>query len=566
MSSTRLIQYMSRGSMLSVLRNSLPSISIDGILLHATLFISILIFNLGGWRSLLNFILATFAAILALAPLGLIGFLVLVSFGPRGIESLSKHRQTVIGKPMLFPITLDHTRLSPIRNKFIFDVLFVGVPVGLSCRIGRLLSIDAEETNQEERTEGSSVLNSLGSYFSSWLSFDSVRYLHRGDDTLSLQDKLHKFLREQNEDPAEWPYAYMLSVPRFLWWERSVVTWWYLYSRSMELDTVIMEINNSFDEKRNVLYKVQRTKANVGSTEGDIQQTSGVKEEYIDVDKRVCSLTPQRETYAYKAHWKKEIFASPFEKVGEAIISTFMDPVAPASWSENRSLSNTTTLSPSGTPKMIARLWCKVPPIDPSQASALEHFFREYLRHCVASYPDDLEVTYIPCKSVSETNSTIRSRQGSESKDAMRLTVQPMDPGFYTRIANSPNARIAMAKETEAGRSAADMLASPVLASDIPLLLKLFDVEDKENKDHNEACSRLSSFIFWLRRWLTPSFMDVFVCNFLQPRTQDDYVSDLIQLWVEKLTWNYLNTQQIYSLVKAAPLQWAICWIILRVV
>ncbi|GKZ23595.1 hypothetical protein AbraIFM66951_009868 [Aspergillus brasiliensis] len=374
MFSTKTVHGMSRGSMLSVLRNSLPSISIDGILLHATLFISILIFNLGGWRSLLNFILATFAAILALAPLGLIGFLVLVSFGPRGIESLSKHRQTVIGKPMLFPITLDHTRLSPIRNKFIFDVLFVGVPVGLSCRIGRLLSIDAEDTNQEERTEGSSVLTSLGSYFSSWLSFDSVRYLHRGDSTLNLQDKLHKFLREQNEDPAKWPYAYMLSVPRFLWWERSVVTWWYLYSRNKELDTVIMEINNSFDEKRNVLYKVQRTKANVGSAEGDIQQALGVKEEYIDVDKRVCSLTPQREPYAYRAHWKKEIFASPFEKVGETIISTFMDPVAPASWSENRSLSNTTTLSPSGTPKMIARLSCKVPPIDPSQASSVQIF------------------------------------------------------------------------------------------------------------------------------------------------------------------------------------------------
>lgn len=178
----------------------------------------------------------------------------------------------------------------------------------------------------------------------------------------------------QNEDPAKWPYAYMLSVPRFLWWERSVVTWWYLYSPRKELDAVIMEINNSFDEKRNVLFRVQRTNTNAGSPAGDHQQSVDLKEEYLDKGRRVCSLNPQRDTYAYKATWKKEDFASPFEKVGETISTTFMDPVAPASWSGNRSLSNTTTLDPSGTPRMIARVRCKVPPIDPSHASSFQIF------------------------------------------------------------------------------------------------------------------------------------------------------------------------------------------------
>ena len=48
-----------------------------------------------------------------------------------------------------------------------------------------------------------------------------------------------------------------MSVPRFLWWERNVVSFWYLYSASQELDAMIMEINNSFDEKRNVLFQLQ---------------------------------------------------------------------------------------------------------------------------------------------------------------------------------------------------------------------------------------------------------------------------------------------------------------------
>ena len=135
-----------------------------------------------------------------------------------------------------------------------------------------------------------------------------------------------------------------------------------------------MEINNSFDEKRNVLFRVQRTNTNAGSPAGDHQQPVDLKEEYLDKGKRVCSLNPQRDTYAYKATWKKEIFASPFERVGETISTTFMDPVAPASWLGNRSLSNTTTLDPSGSPRMIARVKCKVPPIDPSHASSFQIF------------------------------------------------------------------------------------------------------------------------------------------------------------------------------------------------
>ncbi|CAK47217.1 uncharacterized protein An18g01440 [Aspergillus niger] len=625
---------------LSPVRKNLPSISVDGILLHAALLTVNLILKLGGWPGLLKFMLRTFAISSVLAPIGLIGFLFLVSFTPRNIKSLSKDK-SVIGKPLLFPITLDHTRLSPIKNNFTFNVLFVGIPVGISCRFGRLLSIDAKHTDEEECTERSSLLRLLQTYFSSWFSFDSARYLHRGDDTLSLENKLNKFLREQNENPAKWPYAYMLSVPRFLWWERSVVTWWYLYSESKELDAVIMEINNSFDEKRNVLFKVRRTRIYTESPEKGFEQLLDCKEEHLDEDKRVFSLIPQHGKYAYKATWKKEIFSSPFEKVGETVSSTFLDPVVPSSWSGNRSLSNTTTFDPSGAPRMIARLWCKVPPIDPGKASSfqifsilliwtvnvtlatprilfqairlhvmnlmrmmehpdvrpgseprrpskgerkdaplkmlhslfdlhanlqsrmLERFFREYLKHIVASYPGDLEVTYIPCKSVFKTTICLRSTQYSaEGQDPRRLRLEVMDPAFYSRIVNSPNAGTAMAKETKPGRSPADALSSPVIASDITQSLQLLDVTVSENRTYDKACSRISSWVLCLRRWLTSSFMDSFVCKALPPRTQEEYVSCLIQLWLEKLTWDFLSPHQIYRVIRAAMLQWAICWIL----
>lgn len=145
---------------------------------------------------MLNLILATLASTLAIAPISLLSFLLLVSFTSRQIRCLSKRDQTVIGKPFLFPATLDHTRLSPIKNKFTFNVLFVGIPIGLSCRFGRLLAIDTEDVHENKCSEGSLVLAWLRSLFSSWFSFDSARYLHRGDGTLSLQIKLRKFLKE----------------------------------------------------------------------------------------------------------------------------------------------------------------------------------------------------------------------------------------------------------------------------------------------------------------------------------------------------------------------------------
>lgn len=182
--------------MFSVSRTLLPPISFDELLLHAAFFTIIQVFSMGGWPCMLNLILATLVSTLAIAPIGLLGFFLLVSFTSRQIRCLSKQDQTVIGKPLLFPATLDHTRLSPIKNKFTFNVLFVGIPVGLSCRFGRLLSIDAEDVDEKTCSEKSRVLAWLRSLFSSWFSFDSARYLHRGDGAPSLQIKLHKFLKE----------------------------------------------------------------------------------------------------------------------------------------------------------------------------------------------------------------------------------------------------------------------------------------------------------------------------------------------------------------------------------
>lgn len=184
----------------------------------------------------------------------------------------------------------------------------------------------------------------------------------------SLQYFKHKLKGEKNKDPSQWPYAYLLSVPRFLWWERSVVTWWFLYSESKEFDAVIMEINNSFDEKRNVFFKVNATEADTKALEKSLD-TDALKTQYLDMKRTIASMTSQSSAIYYKGTWEKDIYSSPFEKLGDTINERFMDPTNPVAWNKMRSMSNTTTLAASGQPKMMTRLSCRRSPVDPTTAS-----------------------------------------------------------------------------------------------------------------------------------------------------------------------------------------------------
>lgn len=89
----------------------------------------------------------------------------------------------VVGRPLFFPVNVAHSRRDPTTDGFHNQILLVGVPVGVEGHLGRLLSIS------------DNVRSSMP--WKSWFHFDPARYLHRGDEGLSLEEKLHKFLRTQ---------------------------------------------------------------------------------------------------------------------------------------------------------------------------------------------------------------------------------------------------------------------------------------------------------------------------------------------------------------------------------
>lgn len=167
----------------------------------------------------------------------------------------------------------------------------------------------------------------------------------------------------------------MLSVPRFLQYSRNVVTWWYLYSPSRELDAIIMEINNSFDEKRNVLFRVHGKKdlgtAGPGSGNSHMDSTLSLNSppKLSNRKRTIRYLDSLPRSNFYEGFWGKGIFASPFEKVEGSISVRVKDPLDRNFQEHDKTLSNTTSIGLSGKPRMSTRITLCGDPLDPMQES-----------------------------------------------------------------------------------------------------------------------------------------------------------------------------------------------------
>ncbi|RAL11765.1 uncharacterized protein BO97DRAFT_478219 [Aspergillus homomorphus CBS 101889] len=499
---------------------------------------------------------AALGALLLLTPLLVLLFMLLrLFFVSHKLVSLSDEPQTILGKPLLFPMQLSHVRFNPIKDQFTNRFLMVGVPVGLRCRFGNLLAIDDKRLTLKDSTLDGPSWKSFLAQATCWLTIDGERYLHRGDQDLDLRAKLDRYLQKENEDPSQWPYAYMLSVPRFFWWSRSVVTWWYLYNAERELDAVIMEINNSYDEKRNYFFRVERGENTIPAAETD----DAAEKRFLDDSYKVRTMSSKPTSTFYKGTWQKFIFASPFEKVDGAIANRFMDLAHESAWKPNATLLNTNTLSPAGKVKMITRMTSCGPPLDPSQMTVsdtalrirfrglmkmmdktpvrsgsigrhptkterkLEPFFRAYLSHCVSVYPDPVELVYIPCRAFSDETIRMKSPSCIIDGGAVRtVTIEVLDPSFYTRIVDYLTAWEGLPTEMKATDQEADRISHNIAVSDPALLQTLVNFHPSQ-KTEEQAATDGFAILRWCRWRSRPSFMDTFVANTQTPSTHRVY-------------------------------------------
>ena len=223
-------------------------------------------------------------------------------------------------KPLILPCRTTHTRVFPKKHGFSYSYLQVGIPVGWRGSIASILSVDTDTPK-------------------TWFNVGAADFLDRGNGQLSLRGKLDAYLKSQRELVEDYPKAYLVTAPRFLGYSFNPVSFWYLYSDDMRLTAMILEVNNTFDERR--MYFMKQSK--------------------VDNEVEVANERATR----FTNRWTKDFHVSPFNSRKGSYSLSALDPFATSEALAN--VDNTITLSSSKDhAKLVARIFTTDPPVDPS--------------------------------------------------------------------------------------------------------------------------------------------------------------------------------------------------------
>ena len=276
------------------------------------------------------------------------------------LDENSKLRGSKRLKPLVFPTSTAHTRFFPRHHSFKYSYLLVGVPVEWSGSINNILSC-----NNPGKTSW---------WRDAWLSIHAEDYLFYSrsmcrSENPCLREKLDDYLRSQDVEPSLYLQAYLVTAPRVLGFSFNPVSFWYLYDNDTTLKAMILEVNNTFGERR--MYLLQEPG----------------EEEKNDVEEGERSHAGKG-SKRFKSMWNKDFHVSPFNDREGVYSLTATDPFATGA--ENARINNIVTLSStpydalqpdvdtnsassaqSLKPKVIASITSTSPAIHPSSITPL---------------------------------------------------------------------------------------------------------------------------------------------------------------------------------------------------
>ena len=258
-----------------------------------------------------------------------------------GSKSASQHlaQQSIDERllpPLLIPSRTTHFRLFPKKHAFSYSYLFVGIPVGVRGRVSNALSVDSQQ--------------------SSWFNIRCEDYLTRGNGHLGLAEKLKRYLHSEGVTDRDYSFAYLVTAPRFLGYSFNPVSFWYLYDSDIELQYMVLEVNNTFDERRLYLLRADSTSNHeFGSANGHekISRDNAKMTYFTDV-------------------WNKDFHVSPFNsRKGSYSIRT-VDPLAAYQETGRVQIDNTIVLrSSKESPKLVARVFSEGLPQEADTISSM---------------------------------------------------------------------------------------------------------------------------------------------------------------------------------------------------
>jgi DUF1365 family protein len=241
-------------------------------------------------------------------------------------------------QPLFHRCRTTHSRVFPTPHSFSYSYLQVSVPVAFQNNRGRMFSIGQGQRWSlfridpldylERHCEMTSLEERLGSYLES-----QVRY--KPTTTLRMYLKLN-----QNVNKKEWSHAYLVTAPKFLGYSFNPVSFWYIFDVDDQLAMMVLEVNNTFDERRMYLLRTGIDASQVGE-----------------------SLAK------FRNNWEKDFHVSPFNSRKGAYSLTAVNPFVSGQFN-TPGIDNTIVLSSSKKhSKLVARLYSESKPIEANSIS-----------------------------------------------------------------------------------------------------------------------------------------------------------------------------------------------------
>lgn len=163
----------------------------------------------------------------------------------------------------------------------------------------------------------------------------------------------------------EYPFAYLVTAPKLFGYSFNPVSFWYLYSADRELTAMILEVNNTFDERR--MYFLKATENLVASSHrhdkvAHLKDSSGTKDAPLVPN----TVELQRETTKFTNSWTKGFHVSPFNsRKGEYSLVAY-DPLYPTMNGRGRIENAITLRSTKAGSKLVARIFSLGASLDPA--------------------------------------------------------------------------------------------------------------------------------------------------------------------------------------------------------